>query len=801
MTMKEKLCKSLGFQFLLLSVVGIFVYNTFAYGENEEEWMPDPALREAIREKLGVPADTPLTQAYVQLRLTGLRGISKGIVDLTGLEHATDLQSLVLNSNKISDLSPLSGLTGLVFLDLGNNEISDLSPLADLINLEVLGLSGNQITDVSPLAGLVNLKNLTLIGNEIADLSPLAGLANLWLCATTSIPAEDWMPDPNLRKAVRQKLSMPMDILLTPACITQMKNLDIRAMNITNLTGLEHAVNLRVLIAYDNQIQDLRPLANLKEIHYLNLGVNQISDLSPLAGLVTLEVLGLSSNHIRDLSPLAGLTNLEDLSLGSNPISDLSPLVGLASLKKLSLNNDQITDLSPLVGLTNLEDLRVSNVTKDIFSTLPLSKWMQFGYDETCDLEGVPISERVENREHPSIFGAFGGGIIINLPELTWAEAWAYHDLTWSSLLFTSTTWLPTPEGLKHLVHIETARKQRDNILSLNPNTIFIVAMNYWAANPGEYPDDWPYWARDELGSIIQAEDHGTLLIDFTYPGYQDYMVKRAIALAKCGLFDGIFFDVWRDDWRNREMAPYYTYDVHEAAITMLRRIREGVDEVRDDFLIIVNTNRSKIPRSAPYVNGTFMETIDPYSHAGLAEIESTLLWSEQNLREPQINCLEGWADKTEPLDSPRNQQWMRLFTTMGLTHSDGYVNFVSGILSLEHEHLSDIWKEHSKTHDRGIKHSHLHDHIWDNFYDAPLGRPVGGDETKGQLYQNREGLFIREFTNGWAVYNRSGKEQEIEFPEVVSGVASGIEEKRGHVLSDLDGEIYLKSASGLETA
>ena len=51
---------------------------------------------------------------------------------------------------------------------------------------------------------------------------------------------------------------------------------------------------------------------------------------------------------------------------------------------------------------------------------------------------------------------------------------------------------------------------------------------------------------------------------------------------------------------------------------------------------------------------------------------------------------------------------------------------------------------------------------------------PVGGDETKGVLYKTPkgvsiEGLFIREFTNGWAVYNRSGKERKIYLPEKVS--------------------------------
>ncbi len=796
MIIQEKLCKSLGVQFLFLSVVGIFVYTTFAYAENEEEWMPDPALREAIREKLRIPADNPLTQAYMQEHLTNLRVIDKGIVDLTGLEHAMRLRSLVLPRNEIQDISPLSGLTGLVFLDLGNNQISDLSPLAGLENLELLGLSNNLIVDVSPLAGLVNLKNLTLIGNEISDLSPLAGLENLWLCATTSVPAEEWMPDPNLRKAVRQKLSIPVDIPLTPTCIEHMNSLDIRAMNITNLTGLEYTVNLRVLIAYGNQIQDLRPLANLKEMHYLNLGVNQISDLSPLARLVSLEVLGLSGNQIRDLSPLAGLTNLEDLSLESNPISDLSPLAGLASLKKLSLNSDQITDLSPLAGLANLEDLRVRNITEDVFSTLPLSKWMQFGYDETCDLEGVPIPERVENREHPSIFAGFGN--IINLPSLSWRENLAYHDVYLSSLPFGRMRWLPSPEGLKTFMHVESARKERDDILSRNPNMIFIVAMNYWAANLGEYPEDWQYWLRDESGNRIT--EHGNPLIDFTQPEVQDFLVRRAVAFAKCGLFDGIFFDVWRDEWGNRGIAPYYAYDLEDAAITLLRRIREGVDEVRDDFLMIVNPNRSKIPRSAPYVNGMFMETIgNPlygYTHEELAEIESTLLWGEQHLKAPQINWLEGWALRTEPLDSPKNKQWMRLFSTMGLTHSDGYVSFATGIYLSIHTHVDEIWDEiwegHSDKHARGEKHTHLHQHYWYPFWDANLGHPVGGDETKGQLYENQEGLFIREFTNGWAVYNRSGKTQEISLPMQVTGVESGITAIE-HTILDLDGEIYLK--------
>ena len=95
-----------------------------------------PALRQVVREELGIPADRSLTQAALQEHLVGLHVHDKGIVNLTGLEHATNLQSLGLIGNKISDLSPLSGLTKLGFLNLGGNQISDLRPLAGLTRLE-----------------------------------------------------------------------------------------------------------------------------------------------------------------------------------------------------------------------------------------------------------------------------------------------------------------------------------------------------------------------------------------------------------------------------------------------------------------------------------------------------------------------------------------------------------------------------------------------------------------------------------------------------------------------------------------
>ncbi len=446
------------------------------------------------------------------------------------------------------------------------------------------------------------------------------------------------------------------------------------------------------------------------------------------------------------------------------------------NLEDLKLQYNQIVDFTPLLQLRNLKSIRVAGNPGDFSPILELDvaeNWV-------CLLEDDPIAERLENRSYPSVYQKQSA---INLPELSWEEKLSYHDLYYSRRIF-NMGWYVAPEGVKLVGDLASAKHERDVLLSYNPNMIFLPVISYQATPADQYPEDWPYWLRDASGNRIQEPGYEDFLIDFTQPGAQDFFVQQAIAVAQCGLYDGIFLDWWVEDRSilyNRagieDIDSKYAKIEVDAKLSMLRRIREAVG---DEFLILVNTVQYKAPRSAPYVNGTFMETgwdpnIGSYTHEHLTEIEDTLLWSEKNFREPQINCLEAQGIPTENPDSPTNQRWMRVFTTMSLTHSDGYVLYIEGITEKSH--------------------------YWYDFWDADLGRPVGGDETKGQHYVNTagemiEGLFIREFTNGWAVYNRSGTEQTITLPMETTGVASGITATR-HTVPDLDGEMYLKQESG----
>ncbi len=695
--------------FVLMST--ILSINTYA----QVVHFPDPNLRAAIVEAIGANPDRITVVAL--RRLERLDAGNSEIESLEGLQHATNLRLLDLANNRISDLTPLANLHSLEELGLDRNVIKDVSPLAGLVNLLVLTIEFNQITDIEPLRGLTNLRTLTIEGNFIVDYSPLDGL----LIAHFTNDQVVHFPDPNLRAVVAEHLGVDPD-RITVVALRRLERFGAPHREIENLEGLQHSPNLRLL----------------------NLDANLISDLTPLASLRNLEELELSWNNIRDISPLAKLTNLQVLTIRDNLITDVESLRGLTNLRALLIQSNFIVDHTPLDGLS-IENLQ---------------------YDQICAMPPVPVEPRLEDRRFPSVFAAWAG--ILNAPHLSWVEQISRHDLYFAGLTFDHEMF---DTGSEWVVRGATRQSMeiRDDYFTRNPNMLFLVKVAMRDSPLGRVPEEsphWPYFIRDGNGEPVPDPAWpGSYLLDFTQPGLQDLIVQLAVGVSKCGLYDGIFFDWWAEDGPVLDIYVGLQAEL-QARENILKRIRALT---HPDFLIMVNTNDRKIPRTGKYINGSFMETLTPRDVTGdlleqrISRIEDSLLWLDTNLREPRINGLEGWSVPTEPPDSPTNLRWMRFFTTLSLTHSDGYVLFNDGV---------------------------SHAHYWYDFWDADLGRPLS--EAKAQLYENREGLYIREFTHGWAVYNHSGEPQVITLPQEAQGVASGLVNTE-HALPNLDGEMYLR--------
>ena len=593
---------------------------------------------------------------------------------------------------------------------------------------------------------------------NIRQIAPLSLLLSIALCSAALAQVVD-IPDSNLQAAIRHELQLLPTNPITKEDMLRLESLDAAQRDITTLTGLEHAMNLQGLILWGNPLSDLTPIASLTALAYLDIAACAVSDITAVSNLTQLYTLNLRFNRIVDITPLAKLTNLVHLHLNGNNITDVTPLTNLTRLEFLEIHNNLIENHTPL----------------DI---LALS---HFIYDQACEMPPLPIESRVENRNYPSIFArwsGFGWPPSNNRPDLSDAENLALHDLR----LGVDPFGLRIVERTHDAIisgHIEEATRLRDEVLQHNPNALTLFTLQLTSAPLGTFPVDSPYWIRDEHGDIFIAvgiedgEPSPNGYLDLTHPAVQDRVVQHAVAVSKCGLYDGIMFDYWHDIYNTQGAWDgtrwYYPLSLEEevrAKEIMLQRIRANT---YPDFLIMGNVNDNIIPRTGPYVNGGFMETATPGTlspdniEVSLTRIENTLLWLEQNLREPRINGLEGFTIPTKPLDSPTNLRWMRAFTALSLTHSDGYILF---------ETDGD------------------HGHYWYDFWDANLGRPVG---PKSHLYdEDTPGLYIREFTNGWAVYNHSGEAQEITLPKLVTGVASRVEGTK-HALPDLDGEMYLR--------
>ena len=147
----------------------------------------------------------------------------------------------------------------------------------------------------------------------------LLNVLSLWLIGFPGVVSAQVVeiPDVNLRAAIAEALNKAPGDAITRVEMETLVRLQADSKDITDLRGIEFAINLTRLVLRYNTISDISPLSSLTNLTGLWLQDNSISDISPLSSLTNLTELSLSSNSISDISPLASLTNLRtELDLG-----------------------------------------------------------------------------------------------------------------------------------------------------------------------------------------------------------------------------------------------------------------------------------------------------------------------------------------------------------------------------------------------------------------------------------------------------------------------------------------------------
>lgn len=405
----------------------------------------------------------------------------------------------------------------------------------------------------------------------------------------------------------------------------------------------------------------------------------------------------------------------------------------------------------------------MNDIKPFLFPILGILLWLCACSNPKARLREKSIADRVHDRDFPSVFQAW---YPIDMPQEypldsldNRLRAAAKHDLLWEEPLsqlgegydlVLGLVWDHKHHGLADRFtekSLQQALKNRRKMLQMNPNMIFLMEIRWRDAPMSFLPDTSSWWLRDRTGAIVTGWMGGWepfYKLDYNNPEFQDNVARQAAIAVQSGVYDGVMLD-----WSGQ--------------LEIIKKVRKVVG---DSALIMVNIhdNIKDGQRYKDYINGSFMElnpvdsTWAPTRNARQWDtIREALIWFEENLLEPRVNCLEVWGDRD---DLSR----LRATTTLGLTHSDGYVLYGDPNPMVTPDHLHD----------------------WYAFWDVDLGKPTGNREDKP------DGSSWRQFEDGTVVYNHfQNQTVKLNFKDEHLRVSDG---KTGNAfyMEDRDGDIFI---------
>ncbi|MBN2581614.1 MAG: leucine-rich repeat domain-containing protein [Planctomycetes bacterium] len=438
----------------------------------DDPLVPDVALEAAIRDELGIYG-RDLTDEDLK-ELTYLEAVGAGIAGLEGMQHCTNVETLILPCNQLVDLLPLAGLNRLRYLDLSDNQLTDISHLSGAGMLMAFNVSGNQVSDLSVVQGMgplrwfdacsnqvadisaleerSNLMWVGLGGNLIADISPLYGKSSLWYLdlSDNQITGEPELGD----MGCLEHLDLGSNDLAAAPIISNWSNLTWLSLadnHIADISNMQNWNRLRHLDLSGNEVGDLAALSNLNDLEHLDLAGNNITDANPLNNKSQLTWLDLGDNCLSQLPSLNGLNYLTYLGLGDNRFIKLSinwpprlqgldlsgnllenpgDLSSLDDLVWLDLSDNRITNLSNVNGMEQLEELDLSgNQIETINNFWGMDRLLWLNLGDNCLTNCSGLSSLTQLKE----LSLRGNQItsLSNLPELHYL--WRL-DVSWNQL-------------------------------------------------------------------------------------------------------------------------------------------------------------------------------------------------------------------------------------------------------------------------------------------------------------------------------------------------------------------------------
>ena len=375
MLMTRRACRPFVWAVLLAGLVA-----TGARAENAsgtEVHIVDLNLRAAIEKAVGVqPGHAIRASDLERLVALDLSGSAYDVLELTGLQHAVNLERLNLRGNRVVDIGALAELPRLSLIELDDNDVADISPLIANAGIglgDQVFLSGNPLSSASIAGSIPELREK---GAFVSYRDDHGGTIR----GATALPFPgqvgggiDHARDTDY---FRFTVSSAVDVAIFTTGGATRGDL-VSGTGAVLASGTDGGAFENFLIRRDLQpgpyyirVAGARGpytihVSDGMEVPFasrsLRSRVAQVLGDAARDGITSTSLASLTgtvdarSRAIRDLGGLEFAVNLIGLRLSGNRLENLTPLSSLVSLVELELERASVTDVAALVANPGLD--------------------------------------------------------------------------------------------------------------------------------------------------------------------------------------------------------------------------------------------------------------------------------------------------------------------------------------------------------------------------------------------------------------------------------------------------------------
>ena len=221
----------------------------------------------------------------------------------------------------------LAEATGKLATGLGTAQLGELTELSVGYRREV--------ENIDVAARMPRLKKAYLFGSRVADLGPLTRCVALDDVSASFAPVRSLAPLASLARLRRVDVSGTEITELVRFTSRQLQDLRFSFTDVSDLSPLENAPMLSILVADGSKVCDLSPLASLPSLSFVSVAGTEVDDLSPLVSAKALHRLDVSFSSVVDLSILRRIPSLAWVQVAG--FVDVSVLLELPNLREVSV--------------------------------------------------------------------------------------------------------------------------------------------------------------------------------------------------------------------------------------------------------------------------------------------------------------------------------------------------------------------------------------------------------------------------------------------------------------------------------